>query len=118
MVLDPKQIEELKSALLTEKKGLEDDLSRIARPINSKRGDYETAFEDIGPSKDDNANEVEQYTDMLPVEITLEKKLQDVIDALEKIEKGNYDTCENCQEVIGLERLRANPSARTCIKCK
>ena len=118
MALEAKQNEELKGALLKEKEELEKNLLRIARPINSKIGDYETTFQDIGPGKDDSANEVEQYTDTLPVEITLEKNLQDVIDALAKIEKGAYGICENCQGKIGPERLKVNPSARTCIQCK
>jgi DnaK suppressor protein len=117
MELDKKTIEELKSALIREKKELEKDLERIARPIDKKEGDYETSFEDIGSDREDNASEVEQYTDNLPVEITLEKKLKDIIEALEKMEKGTYGICENCTREIDLERLRVNPSARNCIKC-
>ena len=117
MALDNKTIRELKSALLKEKEELEKNLLRIARPVDKEEGDYETSFEDIGTDREDNASEVEQYTDNLPVEITLEKKLKDTLEALEKIEKGNYGICENCGQEISLERLTANPSARTCIKC-
>jgi DnaK suppressor protein len=117
MTLDNKTIEELKSALLKEKEELEKNLSRIARPVDKEEGDYETSFEDIGTDREDNASEVEQYTDNLPVELTLEKKLKDTLEALEKMEKGNYGICENCGQEITLERLGANPSAKTCIKC-
>jgi len=117
MALDKKTIEGLKSELLKEKEELERDLARIARPVDKKEGDYETSFVDIGSDREDNASEVEQYTDNLPVEITLEKKLKDVLDALERIEKGTYGICENCNQEIDLERLRVNPSAKTCIKC-
>ena len=54
---------------------------------------------------------------ILPVEFALENKLKDVIAALKRIENGAYGICENCQKEISLERLRANPSAKTCIKC-
>lgn len=117
MGLDKKTIEELKSALLKEKTELEKDLERIARPIDKKEGDYETSFEDIGPDREDNASEVEQYTDNLPVEFALEKKLKDILEALERMEKGTYGICENCNREIDLERLEASPSAKTCIKC-
>lgn len=117
MTLDPKTLAELKDALLKEKAELEENLSRIAKPVDNK-GDYETSFEDIGTDREDNTTEVEQYADNLPVEITLEKKLKDVNDSLAEMEKGTYGICANCNQEIDIERLKANPSARTCIQCK
>jgi len=117
MALNKKDLVELKEALLKEKTELEKDLNRIAKPIDKEEGDYETSYEDIGANKDDNATEVDQYTQNLSIEDTLEKKLQDVLDALEKMKKGVYGICENCKKEIPLERLKANPSARVCIKC-
>lgn len=118
MTIDPKTLTELKEALLTEKLELEENLNRIAKPIDAKTGNYETSFEEIGNDREDNTTEVEEYTDNLPVEIALEKKLQDIILALSKMDKGTYGVCENCQQEIAIERLKANPSAQTCIVCK
>ncbi len=117
MSIEPQILEELKQALLKEKSGLESDLNRIAKPVDKAKGDYETAFSQIGEDEDENATEVEQYSENLAVEETLEKKLQDVLAALSEIENGTYGICQNCQEEIDIERLRANPSARTCLKC-
>jgi DnaK suppressor protein len=117
-MLDKKVLEELKEALLKEEESLEKSLGKIAMPLDKKIGDYETSFEDIGSDMEDNTTEVEQYTSDLPVEISLENKLQDILAALEEMEKGTYGICQNCHEEIDLERLRINPSARTCIKCK
>lgn len=117
MAMDKKVIEELKALLLKEKEDLESNLSRIARPVDKKGGDYETKFEEIGTDKDDNATEVDQYTGNISVETSLEKQLQDILSALERIEKGTYGICENCGKEIDIERLRVNPSAKTCIKC-
>lgn len=117
MAIEKKTMEELKNALLEEKAELEKNLGKIAKPVDKEEGDYETSFEDIGTDKDDNATEVDQYTQNLGVESALEKNLQDVIDALEKMDKGTYGICENCQKEIPVERLKANPSAKTCIKC-
>ena len=115
--MEQKNLDELKAALLSEKTELEKSLERIARPIDKEKGDYETNFETIGTDREDNTTEVEEYTENLPVELTLEKNLQDVLFALERMEKGTYGFCENCQKEIDLDRLRANPSAKTCIKC-
>lgn len=115
--MDKKTLKELKTKLLKEKADLEKNLSRIARPLDKEEGDYETNFEELGTDKEDNATEVDQYSGDISVEATLEKNLQDVLDALDRMEKGTYGICENCQKEIDLERLRANPSAKTCIKC-
>lgn len=117
MTIDPKTLNELKDALLAKKTELEENLNRIAKPIDPKTGNYETSFDDVGNDREDNTTEVEEYTDNLPVEITLEEKLHDVLEALQKMEDGTYGVCENCQEEISIERLKANPSAKTCITC-
>lgn len=117
MAIDKKDLDELKNMLLVEKKEIEENISKIAKPINQKAGDYETSFEEIGSDREDNASEVDQYTDDLPVEITLEKRLQEIIAALDRMEKGTYGFCENCQKEIEIDRLKANPAATTCIKC-
>jgi len=118
MPTDQKILEELKKSLLKEKEELESNLARIAKPINKEKGDYEASFDDLGDDPDDNAIEVEEYSDNLPVENALEKKLQDVLAALSEMKAGTYGVCKNCNQEISIDRLRANPSARTCIKCK
>ena len=107
----------MKAQLLQEKEELEKDLARIARPTDKKEGDYETTFDDIGSDREDNATEVDQYSDNLPVETTLEKRLQDILEALKRMENGTYGICDNCQKEIDIERLKANPAAKTCISC-
>jgi DnaK suppressor protein len=38
--------------------------------------------------------------------------------ALRRIEDGTFDTCTNCEETIGRNRLVAVPWARFCIRCQ
>ncbi len=118
MALQVNLLSELKSILLREQKNVEENLSKIAKVVDKTTGDYEASFDDIGPHREDNATEVEQYADNLPVELTLEKKLQDILDALKKMEEGSYGICEKCKAEINIERLKVNPSARTCTQCK
>jgi RNA polymerase-binding protein DksA len=118
MKIDEKTLNELKGMLLQEKKELEGNLNRIARPVNAKGGDYETSFDELGSDKEDNATEVDEYSQNVSVETTLEKRLQEIIEALEGIENGTYGKCENCDADIPIERLKVNPSAKTCLQCK
>lgn len=38
--------------------------------------------------------------------------------AIGRIEDGSYGICEECGEDINIERLKARPVTRLCIKCK
>jgi DnaK suppressor protein len=44
--------------------------------------------------------------------------LNDVREALERLDKGEYGVCEDCEESIPPRRLDAIPWARLCIKCQ
>lgn len=106
-------IEEMKGKLLAEKAKVEGELSRFAKPTEEE-GEYETQFEDIGRDPEDNAHEVEAYGSDLALEQTLEGRLKDIADALEKIENGTYGVSEKSGRRIPEDRLRAFPEARVC----
>ena len=44
--------------------------------------------------------------------------LRDVVSALQRIDDGNFGTCERCGEPIAEKRLEALPFARYCIGCQ
>jgi DnaK suppressor protein len=46
-----------------------------------------------------------------------EVELQQIDDALRRIEAGSYGRCSKCGVPIGPERLQAVPYASTCIVC-
>ena len=46
------------------------------------------------------------------------EELDQIDDALERIEQGTYGACEACCRDIGPARLEAIPSATLCIECK
>jgi len=48
---------------------------------------------------------------------SLRDALQDINDALDKIELGSYGQCESCGSDIAEARLEAMPAARLCISC-
>jgi DnaK suppressor protein len=45
-------------------------------------------------------------------------ELQEIEEALERIENKTYGICEECSNPINENRLKAIPYARYCIKCK
>ncbi|NYF98333.1 TraR/DksA family transcriptional regulator [Janibacter cremeus] len=43
--------------------------------------------------------------------------LEEIDAALERLDRGDYGTCEQCGRPIGPGRLEARPTARRCIDC-
>jgi RNA polymerase-binding protein DksA len=116
MTLTKELLAELKEKLLVEKARIQAELNRIGKPT-TKSGDYSTNFSEMGDHEDENASEIEEYTDNLALEANLEKQLKEILEALEKMEAGTYGHCENCNTEISIERLRAYPAAKNCIAC-
>ncbi len=117
--MDKKIIQELKEKLEKEKKVLEKELQNFATEDIKPKGDWDTRYPKFdGTNLEEEADELQEYNRLLPVEYSLELKLRDVNLALEKIKKNQYGKCEKCGEEIDLKRLSACPEARFCVKCK
>ena len=116
--------EELKKKLLKEKKRVEKQLEKFATKDKNLKDDWDTRFPTFGENKSGSialeqaADEVEEYTTLLPIEYNLELYLKDINLALKKIETKKYGFCEKCGKKINRERLKAYPEARYCLKCK
>ncbi len=48
---------------------------------------------------------------------SLQESLDEVTEALGKLEAGTYGACETCGKPIASARLEAKPAARDCIDC-
>lgn len=49
---------------------------------------------------------------------THQLELIEIRDAYERMHRGVYGLCEDCESPISIERLRHLPYARTCINCQ
>jgi len=111
-------INELKTKLESQKESLEKELKNFAKKDDSPKGDWETKYPNREDGdKEEEADEIEEYENLLPVEYSLELKLKDINLALEKISNNEYGKCENCGKEIEEKRLQVCPEAKTCIKC-
>lgn len=112
----------LKRKLEKERGVLEEALRSFAKQDKKLPQDWDTLFphfnKEVGGSAlEQEADEVEEYSTLLPIEYALESRLKDVNLALEKIKKGKYGICEKCQKPISLKRLKIVPEAKLCKKC-
>ena len=122
--MDKKLTEELKEKLERNKKSIEKQLEKIADKDKKLEGDWDTRFpssngRDTGSAAlEQAADEVEEYSTLLPIEHSLESRLKNINLALAKIEKDKYGICEKCGQEIPIQRLKVFPEAKTCTTCQ
>ncbi len=113
------QIDAYKTKLEEEKKLIESELNSMGKQ-DKETGDWEaTPEEQTSPESDENdmADRAEDYQERSSTTDVLNKRLDDIDNALLKIHNRTYGVCEICKMVIEKERLDANASARTCMGC-
>lgn len=119
MTLTTEQLENFKAKLVKEKTTLEEELGSLGRQITPDGDWMAVPPEQPGltgnDDPDDNvqadySNEFESRIAELSV---LEARYRDVKAALAKIDGDKYGICEISGEEIELDRLEANPAART-----
>jgi len=121
--MDKNFIEEIKKTLEVEKSDIEGQLKKFATKDEKLPGDWDTRFPNFNAGQGSSgmetaADEVEEYSTLLPIEHNLEIRLKNINSALEKIEKEGYGICEKCNKEISIERLKISPEARLCLKCE
>ncbi len=106
-----------KDLLFGEKKILEKELSNVARKNPDNPSDWVAVppERDVSTADDNTvADGISDYEETSAIVNTLETRYKDVKSGLDKIEKGVYGKCQVCGKDIELDRLEANPAARTC----
>lgn len=118
--VDKKLLNELKTKLEAQKKSLEDELKSFATEDENLKHNWNAKYPNReNGNMEEEADEMQEYDNLVSVEHNLELKLRDVNLALEKISaKGGYGKCEKCGKKIEEKRLEAVPEAKLCMKCK
>lgn len=112
-------IEKIKDKLKKEKQGLIKELDSFAEKKKNLKSDWNARFPNFqGSNLEEEADEVEEYENLLSIEKTLETKLEQIDLAIESMEKGEYGTCKVCHQEISKERLEAIPETAVCQNCK
>jgi len=108
----------LKEKLEKEKSLLEEELKNFATEDKNLKHNWDTRYPNReNGSLEEEADEAQEYDNLLSLEHSLELRLKDVILALEKITKNTYGTCEKCGKEIEEQRLLVCPEAKLCIGC-
>lgn len=114
---DTSDLDELRDLLEAEKFTLEQELSEHGKKETATEWEGSSNEEDTEePDPTDAADQIEELVTNVPLVQELENRLHDVIDALEKMDDDSYGLCEVCNKEIDIDRLKANPAARTCLE--
>jgi DnaK suppressor protein len=113
--MQKKKIEELKALLTENKRQILSDVRRaMESPLND---DIRLTFEVLQDNGDKSVDELLKHVN---AKILGNKSeiLDEIDEALNKLEEGTYGICEECGTEIPLGRLKAVPSATLCVDCQ
>ena len=106
-----KSIEEgLKDRLMAERSAWE---SRLAAIRHGRRHDRVP----LDPDFDDQAIQLENDETLESLDVRGRQALAEIDATLARLREGTYGTCAKCGESIPEARLRARPTAPTCVAC-
>ena len=109
--LDKKTLQRLKRTLLKER---EEIIGEVKQIHESSREMGQDGIQDIG----DEAANIYNKQILLSLSENERLRLQEMDEALDRMENGTYGTCEECGGPIGLKRLEVRPIAIYCVPCK
>lgn len=93
-------------------------LEERLRSLSAKTGKIEDELRTARSADwEEQATEVEGDEVLGALETTLLTEIEEIRNALHRIEDGNYGECTTCDENIGEQRLEALPYATQCISC-
>lgn len=108
----------LKTRLLDERTRLLRDLEIKEHQVAEDGDDLDSERGGVGNHMADDANQTSEQETMLTLESSLRRHLNEVDEALGRMEAGTYGICTNCGKPISPARLEARPDATLCIDCK
>src|SRR3989338_2805008 len=117
--MNKKELKQFKDLLEQARRKIIGDLDHIEKDtLNKSQRDASGDLSGYGFHMADVATDNYDRELNLDLASTEQKLLNDISIALKRIDDGSYGKCEACEEKISVQRLKAMPYARLCIKCK
>ena len=108
--------------MATKIKNKKQEAQRLERELTQNREKLERLRQqmtlEIDHDIDEGDPDIYEREKTLALIEALERKSQNVENALKALAQGDYGVCERCGNPIGLERLKAMPGTTMCVKCK
>ncbi len=108
-MLNEQQLKLLEEKLIAEKSRLEAQIKNL-----SDHPDFGSDVDHL----EEEADETEETANILGTKNVLQKQLQNVNAAIDKIGSDKFGICEKCGEEIDFQLLEADPESKLCRECK
>lgn len=109
--LNASQRAELQQLLSRREEELEPSIARLREALAAPPG----GTSDVRDSVEDGDARMAASVDLVQLQ-RQEDELREVRHARDRMRSGDYGRCEECDEPIPFERLKARPAARFCLK--
>lgn len=103
-----KDVEYFRNKLLVLKKEAEERLEAIERDMR---------HEDVPKDWEDRASETENDETLESLALLTQRELEQINEALARIDEGSYFTCSECGAPIPEQRLELLPYTTLCVNC-
>lgn len=103
--------EKLRKRLLQEREDLLDEMREQVSQAAELRDEGSADVADAGLTDD-----IREHLHLLSER--QRERIFDLDEAIERLERGTYGLCAECEEPIDVHRLEAHPEARLCLDCK
>lgn len=113
------EIEALRQLLLEEREAYQRQIEMIEETgLGTSQGDQLQEDSTVDNHPADLGTETFERSKDLGLRSNALRRIQEIDSALERMAAGTYGICEECGQPIDPERLKAFPSASTCITCQ
>jgi len=89
----------------------------LLRRLEAIRADRRRETGALDPDLDDQAVQRENDATLDALDISERQELAATEEALDRLSKGSYGICVRCKQRVEPDRLRASPTAATCVAC-
>lgn len=90
---------------------------RILAKVGALHGDVHARSEPLSADSGEQAIELENLDVLFELDHVSRLELNQINDAIERLDNGQYGICSSCGKKIDTRRLQALPYADTCIHC-
>ena len=99
-------------------KELKEKKTEILNRLMKDREQYYENLKGDGGDLADEASESIEREIIYDLSIAEKNEVEEIDEAIKRIEDGTYGTCDTCGGKIPLGRLEAKPYARLCMECR
>lgn len=112
------KLDDMRTALLARREEVQDEIQRLDTELRAIGADQELERGGLGNHIAEDGASVTEQERIATLSDHLAGQLEQVQEALQRMDKGTYGTCQRCGKPINEERLEAFPWVPYCIECQ